>query len=193
MISNIIALNNAANISYLSDKMKSNPLNQNDDLSLSVLMANTTGLNTYSGGFSPGTATGMTAIGAASLLAAGAQHQAITSFNDNGQWIMGKSNRIAYPLSGTGSSYFNDDSTVNMIDPISGHISAFEAGGIGNSNYLDDAKGVPLAEIATIMNVADFADCSMDFGDCGMAADCGGVADGGGGDCGGGDWALAIF
>lgn len=56
------------------------------------------------------------------------------------------------------------------------------------NNELSD--GVPIAEIATVMNAADFLDCGLDC----SAVDCSIGADAGGGDCGfdsGGDFAFA--
>lgn len=164
ILTNNIALNNAANISNLdNNKFNLNTINQNDDLSLSVLMANTTAFHPTING----TSSGMAAIGAAGLLAGGAQHASIFSDNVPETFDFLSGNKLNnYSVSDT-SNYYNADSMV---------LAGFDSGN-NVSNLQSDA--VPIAEIATIMNIADYLDCGIDC----SAIDCSTAMDGGG-DCG---------
>lgn len=114
------------------------------------------------------------------LLAAGAQHQAI--FGSDRFNVFGLD-----ALATGGSGYYGDQAMQFAF-------------GNGTSSNMQD--GVPLAEIATVMNVADFLDCGIDCSavdcsagidcgagmDCGAAMDCGAGVDAGGG----GDFAFAF-
>ena len=62
--------------------------------------------------------------------------------------------------------------------------------GLENAANSDLRDGVPIAEIATVLNAADFLDCGLDC----SAVDCSAGVDAGG-DCsfdGGGDFAFAF-
>lgn len=78
-----------------------------------------------------------------------------------------------------GSGYYGDDALVGPF--------GFESAAASN----DLRDGVPLAEIATVMNAADFLDCGLDC----SAVDCSAAVDASGGDCSfdsGGDFAFAF-
>lgn len=157
-VTNNIALNNAANIANLGQKINgTTTTDPNDDLSLSVLMANTTAFNTGIPGI--GTGTGLAAVGAAGLLAANAQYQALFDNRNIGSntFVLdamtgGRTNKMGAALSDTGG-YMADDSTVHMIDPTGNQFQNYESG-IGNhsGSNIHSNNALPIAEVATIMN-----------------------------------------
>ena len=144
---------NQINITRADSSIYPNSMNNMDDLSLGLLMANTAAFN-----MNLGAVGSMAAIGSAGLLAASAQHQLATGdiqslfnnqrFNANSlpsEFL--NSNRNRYY--GDAGTCLNDDSTAFFID---GDTDAYalQVGDAGDGNAMMNDDALPIAEIGLL-------------------------------------------